>query len=128
MTTDAVAELYSPAFFADPYRTFDALRDTAPLWWSEAAGAFVVTRYADCVEILNDFERFSDTDEDGSATQTSNANEHLRFRATVNRALGPEFMLDLEPKVQHIADHLIDTFIDDRETDFVRSVAYPLPT
>ena len=56
-TSGAAADLYSPAYFDNPYPALASLRSTEPVCWSERAGAFVVTRYDDCVAILTDARR-----------------------------------------------------------------------
>ena len=52
-------ELGSPAFFANPYPTYARLRTTTPVCWSDAWQAWIVTRYADVLAVLQDARRFS---------------------------------------------------------------------
>ena len=46
-------DLKSPEIARDPYPAFTWLRDRDPVHWSESLGAWVVTRYADVLEIWN---------------------------------------------------------------------------
>ena len=52
-------QLISPAFYQDPYPVFDLLRAEAPVGWSEALGAWVLTRYEDVQATMVDPRRFS---------------------------------------------------------------------
>jgi cytochrome P450 len=128
MPRELAAGLYSTAFFEDPYPTFKALRESAPVWWSAQHRAFVVSTYAECVEILYDDERFADTAADGSAVGAADASLHGRFRASVRHALGPLILTDLESTIQDTMDELIAPVLASREMDFMRSVGDPLPT
>jgi cytochrome P450 len=128
MSLDTVAELYSPEFFEDPYPTFDALRGSAPLCWSSRHRAFVVTTYAECLEILTDDQRFADLSEDGSTVDASDTVEHVQCRMTISRALGPTVINDLDGKIRHIVDDLIDSVIPNHQTEFMRTIADPLST
>ncbi len=49
----------SPRWRDDPYPTYRALRDEAPVHWSEASRCFCVSRYDDVQRVLNDPETFS---------------------------------------------------------------------
>ncbi len=49
----------SPRWRDDPYPSYRALRDQAPVHWAEGANAFCVSRYDDVQQVLNDPERFS---------------------------------------------------------------------
>jgi cytochrome P450 len=55
------------------------------------------------------------------------APEHTRLRGLVNQAFTPRIIRRLEPRMREIAEALIERAVAEGETDFVRSVAYPLP-
>ena len=44
----------SPAFYQDPYPYYRQLRAEAPVAWSQALGAWVLTRYEDVQATLHD--------------------------------------------------------------------------
>src|SRR5207253_638888 len=48
-----------PAVMANPYPTYAALRQQAPLVWSPTLDAWLVTAYDEAVAILHDHEAFS---------------------------------------------------------------------
>jgi cytochrome P450 len=45
---------HDPAFLADPYRTYTAFRDQAPIYPVALYGSDWMFRYADCVQVLTD--------------------------------------------------------------------------
>lgn len=51
--------LYSPEFDADPFPVYKELRDNHPCFWSEEAGKWMLTRYDDVFNALNDWETYS---------------------------------------------------------------------
>jgi cytochrome P450 len=46
--------LLSPAFFADPYPTYHALRAADPVMWDETLHSWVLSGYAEVATALND--------------------------------------------------------------------------
>src|SRR5579859_4724475 len=48
----------SPAMLANPYPVYAELQEKHPVFWHEKMGAWVVTRYEDCRDVLMDAERF----------------------------------------------------------------------
>ncbi|WP_181772071.1 cytochrome P450 [Amycolatopsis pittospori] len=52
-------DFLSESALADPYPAYAHLRRDAPVYWDEASGAWLVTRYGDCVEVLRDSTRFT---------------------------------------------------------------------
>jgi cytochrome P450 len=43
---------HSAEFFANPYATYDLLRETDPVHWSDELGRWVLTRYEDAIRVL----------------------------------------------------------------------------
>lgn len=48
-----------PTTLDDPYPVLAALRQTTPVFWHEGLRSWVLTRYADCIAVLRDHERFA---------------------------------------------------------------------
>jgi cytochrome P450 len=46
---------YSPRVDADPFPLYQTLRDQYPCFWSEEAGMWVLSRYADILRALGDW-------------------------------------------------------------------------
>ncbi|MFS0778464.1 cytochrome P450 [Neobacillus sp. 3P2-tot-E-2] len=53
--------------------------------------------------------------------------DHRRLRTLVSKAFTPRFMESLRPRVQKIANELLDRVQDKREMDLVKDYANPLP-
>jgi cytochrome P450 len=145
-------DLYSDAFRADTYATFASMREQdpvfcqpgldgeTPIWW--------VTRYDDAEAVLLDDERFVrdprlglTSDElaefdaglpDSMAFINSNmlerdGDDHRRLRRLVSKAFTPRMIERLRPRIQEIADGLIDPVAFTGEMELVSSFAFPLP-
>lgn len=52
---------------------------------------------------------------------------HRRLRQTINKAFTPARIAGLEPRIQQIADELIDNFPDTDEIDLISNYTTPLP-
>jgi pimeloyl-[acyl-carrier protein] synthase len=146
---DIDRHLRDQAFFADPYPSYDRLRQEAPVAWSETEQAWLLTRYADVVTTVQDPRHFSSrgrmlaTLEHLSAPErarlkqfedhfsvgllNSDPPDHTRIRALVNKAFTPRVVEQLRPRVQALADELLDAVQAVGEMNVVRDLAQPLP-
>ena len=59
MTTSVVFNPFVPSFKKNPYLQYGRLRAAEPVHFSAALGAWVLTRYEDCVAVMRDHETFS---------------------------------------------------------------------
>src|SRR5262249_40368409 len=136
-------DLKSPSMARDPYPAFAELRDRDPVHWSESLGAWVVTRYADVLEIWNQPELFSsDRFRRVRAEFTSQRPEvravaavlskwlvfrdppdHTRLRALLQKAFTPRQLANSRARIQAA----IDDALAKSEIDFVSQFAFPLP-
>jgi cytochrome P450 len=145
-------DLYSEDFYADAYGTFAQMRKhdpvfcqpgldgETPIWW--------VTRYEDAEAVLLDDERFvrdyrlalspeqlAEVDAglpESMAFIDSNmlnrdGDDHRRLRRLVSKAFTPRIIEQLRPRIQEIADELIDPVVADGEMELVSTFAFPLP-
>jgi cytochrome P450 len=141
-------DLYSDAFRADTYATFARMREhdpvfsqpgidgETPIWW--------VTRYEDAAAVLLDDERFvrdprlalppeqrPQLPEFFSFIDSNMLNrdgdDHLRLRRLVSKAFTPRMIERLRPRIQEIADELIDRASAAGAMEFVSEFAFPLP-
>lgn len=53
--------------------------------------------------------------------------DHRRLRSLVSKSFTPRFIESLRPRVQQIADDLLDAVQDKGQMDLVKDYAYPLP-
>lgn len=87
---------YSPAIDADPFPTYKILRDEFPCFWSEEAGKWVLSRYADVLGALQDWRTYSSAKGNlvdefpgraGSTLGSSDPPRHDRLRALIQSAV-----------------------------------------
>jgi cytochrome P450 len=140
-------DLKSPAVARDPYPAFAWLRDRDPVHWSESLGAWVVTRYADVLEIWNRPDLFSsDRFRKVGAEFASQRPEvravaavlsewlvfrdppdHTRLRALLQKTFTPRELERNRPRIQAAIDALITDALAKPEFEFVSQFAFPLP-
>ncbi len=142
--TLSLYHLLDPEVLASPYPLYQRLREEDPVHWDPYLHAWIVTRYADVVTVL---QRFL-----GSRTPTpeklsSLGLEHLapiarvmveqmlfldppahgRIRRIAAAAFTPRRVELLRAHICEIADSLIDRVLDRGEMDVIADFANPLP-
>ncbi len=131
-----------PEFLADPYPTYRALREHAPVK-RLADGSVFLTRYADCMAVYKDPARFlSDKRQafrpvfgDGSPlfehhTTSLVFNDpplHTRVRRLLAPAFTPRALQALRPRVGAFVDQLLDEAEAKGEFDLIGDLASALP-
>ena len=87
---------YSPAMDADPFPAYRTLRDEYPCFWSDEAGKWVLSRYADILNALQDWRTYSSAQGNlvdefpgraGSTLGSSDPPRHDRLRALIQSAV-----------------------------------------
>ncbi len=150
-TTDRKYDLYGPEFRADPYSVFAQIREREPVL--QQAGfdgetpIWFITRHDDVAAVLVDDERFvrdprlALTAAEIEARQLSppgleaienhmlnrDGDDHRRLRRLVTKAFTPRMVEQLRPRIQAIADELLDAVETRREMDLSAEYAFPLP-
>jgi cytochrome P450 len=146
-------DLYSDDFRATTYETFAAIREEDPILCQPGLDGetpiWFLTRYDDVVAMLLDDERFvldrsnALTPEEIEALPspippeleelinrhvlTTDGDDHRRLRRLVSQAFTPRMVERLRPRIQEIADELVDEMVPRGEADLVDSFAFPLP-
>lgn len=142
-------DLTDPQLKLDPYPLFKALREQDPVHFSDL-GFWVTTRYTDVRAILMDRENFGQGDfiqniqlfygPDFDVLSHSayrwlseiflyqDPPRHTRVRGLVTQALTARRVAEMRPRVQAIADRLIDAVINDGEMEIIHQFAYRFPT
>ncbi len=153
---ELVAVLGTPEGRADPYPHYARIREHAPVFRS-AMGNWVVTRFADCQQVLRAPQFGKGSDLDATARMrlarwgvppeeaadfleffrrrqsilTLNPPDHTRLRGLVARAFTPNTVEALRPHVVALCDGLLDTMAElaagGRSVDVIRELAFPLP-
>ncbi|MFJ8542870.1 cytochrome P450 [Streptomyces sp. NPDC093586] len=143
-------ELFTWEFASDPYPAYAWLREHAPVHRTtlpSGVEAWLVTRYADARQALAD-QRLSKNpahhDEPAHArgrtgipgerkaelmTHLLNIDppDHTRLRRLVSKAFTPRRVAEFAPRVQELADDLIDRFAATGSADLIHEFAFPLP-
>lgn len=103
---------YSPAVDADPFPYYKRLRDEFPCFWSSEAQMWVLSRYADIVTALNDWQTYSSASGNlmtelpgraGATLGSSDPPRHDRLRALIQHAFVRRNLLALEEPIRDIA-------------------------
>jgi len=141
-------DLYGHDFKRDPHPTFAAMRRDAPIYQQPGLNGttpiWFVTRYADVEAMLRD-RRFvrdaalalpperipapSPLDRRlGQHMLAADGADHRRLRDLVGQAFTPKRVADLRPRVQAIADGLLDPVAARGAMDLITDFSFPLPT
>ena len=143
--------LFGQEFRADPYPTYAAMRAQWPIYGQPYADGssttWFVTGYDDVAAVLRDHKRFV-KDYRNTLTPAEQAAlpeepsllrlvshhmlnldppDHTRLRGLVNKAFTVRMVEQLAPRVQLIADQLIDAVAARGHMDLIEEFAFPLP-
>ena len=86
---------FSPVIDADPFPFYRRLREEAPCFWSPEAGMWILSRYSDIINALNDWQTYSSASGNmmtelpnraGATLGTTDPPRHDRLRALVQYA------------------------------------------
>ena len=148
--TERKYDLYGADFRADPHRVFARMREADPVLRQPGLDGetpiWFVTRHEDVAAVLMDDERFvrdprlALTEEELAAQPTPPAiaaienhmlnrdgEDHRRLRRLVTKAFTPKMVEQLRPRIQAIADELLDAVEPRGEMDLSAEYAFPLP-
>jgi pimeloyl-[acyl-carrier protein] synthase len=143
-------QITTPAFVYNPYPLLHELRAKAPVYWSEAIGAWLITRYDDIVVTMKDTSHFSNENRLGQATAYlptekrikfkpfedhyktkgllhSDPPDHTRLRSLVTKEFTPKLVMEMKPQIQQTVDRLLDAAEAKGGMDVVPELAAALP-
>src|SRR5919112_2836741 len=142
-------DLLEPAFNANPYPTYGELRSEVPVYRAtlpDGRGVWLVTRYEDVVAVLKDERFVKDWRKAMPPEQLAqippipevmkplsenmldkDPPDHERLRRLVSKAFTPRLIERMRPRVQEIADALLDAVEEGGEMDLIDDYAFPLP-
>jgi cytochrome P450 len=153
MPTTRHYDLYSHEFRAATHETYARMREESPVHLQPGLDGetpiWFVTRYDDVVAMLTDNERFvldpalALTSEEIAALEAAigfepdarvnenllskDGDDHRRLRRLVTKAFTPRMVEHLRPRIQEIADELVDRVVDRGTMELVDDFAFPLP-
>ena len=141
-------ELSSAAFKDEAYEFYKRLRASRPVYpvsMGDLGEGWLITRYEDAVHILKDarvkknyenafteeeLENFSALENEEPLSKhmlNSDPPDHGRLRSLVQKAFTPRMVLQLENRIQKIADSLLDQVEPNHSMNLVDDFAFPLP-
>lgn len=153
MSTTQRYDLYSPEFRAKTHETYARMREESPVHLQPGLDGetpiWFVTRYDDAVTVLSDNERFvvdaklaltedelramdeasqlPNDDRVSTSLLTMDGEDHRRVRQLVAKAFTPRMVERLRPRIQEIADDLVDRVAAEGRMELVDDFAFPLP-
>lgn len=141
MTRTALDNPFTVAAKPDPYPLFAEFRRAAPvhpLPMPDGSRLWLVTRYDDVDLALRDprlSKRVPHVDALPPPMNTiirhqmlaQDPPDHTRLRRLVSQAFTPRLVTAMEPRIQHVADDLIDRVRLCEAMDLIDDYAYPLP-
>lgn len=132
-------DLQSPEVQADPYPTYNLMRNHYPVCQVEPDGAWAVSRFEDvrfvfahpelfsasAADALYDFEPDVDKREPPRLIMSQDPPEHGKYQRLVNKAFLDKATKPLIPLMRDTAQSLLAGFDDGTPLDFVEHFAYP---
>jgi len=136
--------LLDPEVLANPYPLFRRLRSEDPVHWDHFLHTWVVTRYADVLEVLHNFsaERTHTPEklkamglpEMGPIAQLMvkqmlfmDPPAHTRLRSLASYAFSPARVAVLRTHIREIVNQLLEPLQKKNRMDLIRDLAEPLP-
>jgi cytochrome P450 len=119
---------FSPEVDADPFPAYRTLRDEHPCFWSDEAGMWVLSRYADVVAALDDWQTFSSAQGNmmtelpnraGATLGTTDPPHHDRLRGLIQHAFVRRGLDGLTGPIREIADSAAAGLADVEQFDFI---------
>ncbi|NHN30774.1 cytochrome P450 [Paenibacillus agricola] len=135
----------TPELLRNPYPMYENMRANQPVIYMDGMGFWSVFHYDDVRTVLSDHARFSsgpgapppsqiaaappqaESRGVGFSLITSDPPKHTMLRSLVSRSFTPRAVAALEPRIESIANELIDRCEAAGEIDLIRDFAYPLP-
>jgi len=137
-----VVDPFSPDARDDPWPLYRSLQDRLRVFLTPD-GAYVLTRYDDCVSLLRDprssvsasnlspevLARYQGniSDFDLPVLLFQDPPDHTRLRGLVSKAFTPRVMEGLRAHIEQLVDEMLDAVIDGGQMDVLGDLAYPLP-
>lgn len=139
-------EAYS---YKDPYPLYRDLRQAGPIHWDTefCGGAWLLPNYADVLNVLRDTRfsvqragRWVNSTDPGAREELRefkrifarsllflDGAHHARLRKVMNAGFKPAALAGLAPRIQNIVDRLLDRLATQKQFDFMKEFARPLP-
>jgi cytochrome P450 len=134
MSSLSVYDPLDPVTLEDPYPALACLRDTTPVFWHEGLQSWCLTRYADCVAVLRDHERFARdrrrmgtaVPEQGLSVQSLDPPAQAGVRSLFMNGLRAQDLVAIEGRAQRRLTKVFGRLADQAEFDVMADIAAPL--
>lgn len=115
-------------YMQDPLAFYRRMREAHPVYYDQQRDRWLVFRYAEAEQVLNDYTVFSSA---RRQTQNNLLNmdppRHRQFRALVTQAFTPRAVAQLADPITRIVTTLLDEVASSGRIDAIDHLAYPLP-
>ncbi len=132
---------------SDPHATWKKLREEGPIFYSRGFGAWIVTGYEDCNDVLRSSNFTTDRNQtaavrglrflarnmpefismlDSNLLMIDGPN-HRKLRGLVSKAFTLRRVSELRPKIEMMVDRLLDEAAEMDEVDLVSHIAHRVP-
>lgn len=126
-----------PAFVNDPHPTFDALRATCPLAWTDDLGGFwMLTRHADIARVTTDTRTFVSSVQNAVPKLPNTGRrgplhfdppEHTAYRRALNPVFSAERVAAITPAIEAMVSGLVKPFVGAGGGEVVAEVVRHVP-
>mgnify|MGYP000132216900 CR=1 FL=1 len=144
------ASFMDPVVQDDPFATYAEMHERCPVYRLPETGLIMVTKYDDVRTVMTDSSVFSSQPSGGAGRQSDIAAAHAdylathgwvkartlqrtdppvhtRYRKLLGRVFTNRRVRDMAPRIDEIANMLIDDFIDKGTCEWINELALPLP-
>src|SRR3954462_6755964 len=141
LAEDFDLEKLTPEFYANPYPTYRALREHAPVK-RMPNGSWFLTRYDDLVAVYKNtklfssdkkrefFPKYGDSllyEHHTTSLVFNDPPAHTRVRRLIMGALSPRAMAEMEPYLIALVDRLLDRMAEKSEVELIGDFASAIP-
>jgi len=124
----------SPAMLENPFGVYAELQEKNPVFWHEKVGAWIITRYEDCRDVLMNAELFvrdprrvgevsGDTD---ASIQTLEAERQSELRRLIIGSIHSQDLKEIGASVRSCVDRIFSGVAAEPSFDWMVEVAAPL--
>ena len=133
-TPEELFDPLSPQFIEDPYPTYHRMRTDDPVHWHEQLASWVLTRYDDCLRVIEDSAGFAadyrrvgiPAEPQTITVQTLDPPDQLPVRRLLTDAFRAQGIPALREDLHHFADRAVKDLLNHGGGDLVTDLAVPV--
>src|SRR5487761_2303321 len=134
---------YNPEYQKDPFTLLDQVREAGRIQHDPQLGRYIVSRFDDVQAILNDRDlavdprkaaegtfnqMFREGVDGGQSMLFLDPPDHTRLRSLVTKAFTPRAIERMRPRIEEIANELLDAVAEAPSFDLMTAFCQPYPT